>query len=180
MSKKRQKDFLALYEPVHSKFERFCRARVYGDMEYQDLMNETLLKAYEKFETLRSKDAFLSFLFSISVRVLANTNRKKKETTKLNQEAFIVSDESSAADKNADVFMLYKAMSYLSEEQRESIILFEITGFNIKDIAEIQKTSESNVKQRLRRGRLKLREILTERNDDSVMINETKGGQNES
>ncbi|MFT4601314.1 MAG: RNA polymerase sigma-70 factor (ECF subfamily) [Arenicella sp.] len=112
------------------------------------------MKAYEKFETLRSKDAFLSFLFSISVRVLANTNRKKEETTKLNQEAFIVSDESSEADKNADVFILYKAMSYLSEEQRESIILFEITGFNIKEIAEIQKTSESKVKQRLRRGRL--------------------------
>jgi len=176
MSKKKQNEFLSLYEPVHDRFERFCRARVYGEMDHQDLMNETLLKAYEKFDTLRSKEAFLSFLFSISVRVLANTNRKKKETTKLNQEAFIVKDINSQTDKNAEVFMLYKAMTKLSVEQKECLILFEITGFSIKEISDIQNTSESNVKQRLRRGRIRLRELLTEK---SEFAQESKGGQNE-
>ncbi|MEO9533212.1 MAG: RNA polymerase sigma factor [Crocinitomicaceae bacterium] len=162
MNKKKQNEFLSLYKPVHERFERFCRARVYGEMEYADLMNETLMRAYEKFDTLKSKDAFLSFLFSISVRVLANTNRKRNETTKLNHEAFIVSDHSNLADKNADVHLLYLALGKLPEDQKESIILFEITGFSIKEIAAIQKTSESNVKQRLRRGRLKLREVLSD------------------
>ena len=45
MIKERQKRFLALYEPNHDRFERFCRARVYGRMEYQDLINESLLIA---------------------------------------------------------------------------------------------------------------------------------------
>ena len=68
MKKGRQQEkFLRLYEPIHDRFERFCRARVYGDMEFRDLMNETLLVAFEKFDTLKSKDAFLSFLFSGSV-----------------------------------------------------------------------------------------------------------------
>ena len=61
--RKKQKEFLALYEPIHMDFERFFRARVYGDMEFRDLMNETLLKAFEKFDELRSKKAFLSYLF---------------------------------------------------------------------------------------------------------------------
>ncbi len=162
MSKKKQKEFLALYEPVHERFERFCRARVYGDMEYTDLINETLLRAYQKFETLKSKEAFLSFLFSISVRVLANTKRKKKEEYhNFNDEAIRVEDVNSNTDKNAEVFMLYKALAQLQEDQRESIILFEISGFSIKEIAAIQDTSESSVKQRLRRGRLKLRELLS-------------------
>ncbi len=174
MSKKKQNEFLSLYEPVHDRFERFCRARVYGEMDHQDLMNETLLKAYEKFDTLRSKEAFLSFLFSISVRVLANTNRKKKETTKLNQEAFIVKDKNSQTDKNAEVFLLYRAMAKLSVEQKECLILFEITGFSIKEISEIQNTSESNVKQRLRRGRIRLRELLTEKSEFAQV---SKGGQ---
>ena len=47
-------------------------------MDYQDLMNDTLLVAFEKFETLKSEKAFLSFLFGISVRLLANNNKKKK------------------------------------------------------------------------------------------------------
>ena len=79
MSKKKQEQFLELYEPIHDRFERFCRARVYGNMDFRDLINETLLIAFEKFETLKSSDAFLSFLFGISVRILANKNRKNKE-----------------------------------------------------------------------------------------------------
>jgi len=46
-------------------------------------------------------------------------------------------------------------------DQRESIVLFEITGFSIKEIVEIQDDSVSSVKQRLRRGRERLEKILT-------------------
>ncbi|MFO0496195.1 MAG: RNA polymerase sigma factor [Flavobacteriia bacterium] len=51
-------------------------------------------------------------------------------------------------------------MALLPVVQKESLILFEIAGFNIREIAEIQQASESAVKQRLKRGRQKLTEIL--------------------
>jgi DNA-directed RNA polymerase specialized sigma24 family protein len=56
---------------------------------------------------------------------------------------------------------LYEALAQLPHEQRESIILFEISGFSIQEITVIQNASESAVKQRLKRGREKLMEILT-------------------
>jgi RNA polymerase sigma-70 factor (ECF subfamily) len=159
---KKQTEFLALYEPIHDRFERFCRARVYGDMDFRDLMNETLLKAYQKFDELRSKEAFLSFLFSISVRILANNKRKRKEDLdQFEAGAIQLLDVNSETDTSTDVYFLHKALAQLSEDQRECIILFEISGFTIKEIAAIQASTESSVKQRLRRGRLKLKEILT-------------------
>lgn len=162
MSKSKQKEFLKIYEPVHDRFERFCRARVYGDMDFKDLMNETLLLAFQKFGDLRDKKAFLSFLFSISVRILANNNRKKKENSDLFEtESQNYTDVNSNTDSDAEVFMLHKALAHLNEDQRESIILFEISGMSIKEISKIQETSESNVKQRLRRGREKLRQVLS-------------------
>jgi len=162
MTKTKQVLFLELYEPVHDRFERFCRARVYGNMEFRDLMNDTLLVAFEKFDTLKSTDAFLSFLFGISVRVLANYNQKKREdrfgkTT----ETFLIRDHNANAQQDADVHFLYQALATLSDDQRESILLFEISGFSIKEIAQLQNASESAVKQRLKRGREKLAEILT-------------------
>lgn len=160
--RKKQKEFLALYEPIHLDFERFCRARVYGDMEFRDLMNETLLRAFEKFEELRSKEAFLSYLLSISVRILANNKRKRKEDSDSFEKIVIQTpDVNSNTETKAESYFLRKALAQLPEEQRESIILFEISGFSIKEIAVIQKASESSVKQRLRRGRIRLREILT-------------------
>lgn len=159
---RKQKNFLELYEPIHDRFERFCRARVYGDMDFRDLMNETLLKAYQKFDELRSKDAFLSFLFSISVRILAN-NKRKKKTDRFNDgnDIPVIIDQNAHSDSPTDVFFLHQALAKLPEEQREAVILFEITGFSIKEIAEIQHSSETAVKQRLRRGRIGLKKILS-------------------
>lgn len=178
MDKKRQKRFLKLYEPVHANFERFCRARVYGDMDYKDLMNETLLKAYQNFDSLRNEKAFLSYLFSISVRILSNNQRKNKaELQSYSAQEFKVKDDDMQTDKDAEVYLLHQALAKLPEDQRESLILFEISGFSIKEIADIQDSSESAVKQRLRRGRLKLKEILSF--DGTAVQSDRKVGEEE-
>lgn len=166
MSKSKQEIFLELYEPVHERFERFCRARVYGNMEHGDLINETLLVAFEKLDTLKSKKAFLSFLFGISVRILSNNNKKITErhlNTEVNDSEKVPSQNNT--DLDAEIHFLYKALSELSEDQRECLILFEISGFKIKEIAKIQNASEDAVKQRLKRGRKRLSEIMTFESD---------------
>lgn len=162
MQKTKQDEFLKLYEPVHERFERFCRARVYGDMEYRDLINETLLVAYNKFESLKSKDAFLSYLFSTAIRILGTKNQKIKEGRYSElHEINGITDQNADSQRDVNVHFLYEALSKLNENQRESIILFEISGFSIKEIAEIQHSSQDAVKQRLKRGREKLAQILT-------------------
>jgi len=160
--KEKQVQFLKLYEPVHERFERFCRARVFGELDFRDLMNDTLLVAFEKFDTLKSHDAFLSFLFSISVRILSNLRQKKREV-RLSDD--INSDQLKDSGVNpqqfADIYYLYETLRKLPDAQRESIILFEISGFSIAEIAQIQASTESAVKQRLKRGREKLVELVT-------------------
>ncbi|ASS47258.1 MAG: hypothetical protein A3D31_15545 [Candidatus Fluviicola riflensis] len=158
----KQDRFLSLYEPVHNRFERFCRARVYGKMEFRDLMNETLLVAFEKFDSLRSEAAFLSFIIGISIRILAN-NSKKKQEDYLNKEehALLIANHGNATSLDTEIHFLHQALALLPNEQQESIILFEIAGFSIREIAEMHNASEDAVKQRLKRGRAKLAEILT-------------------
>jgi len=134
-------------------------------MEYQDLMNDTLLVAYQKMATLKSEKAFLSFLIGISVRILANHHKKKKEDSIADPISFDLIDVNANAERDAEVFMLHKALALLPDDLRESIILFEISGFSIKEIMEVQGVSESAVKQRLKRGRAKLIEILTFESD---------------
>jgi RNA polymerase sigma factor (sigma-70 family) len=72
------------------------------------------------------------------------------------------------------VHFLHVALAQLVEEQREAIILFEIAGFSIKEIVEIQAVSQSAVKQRLKRGREKLVEILT--HESSLKMGEVNHG----
>tara|TARA_R110002050_G_scaffold70889_1_gene152654 strand:+ start:92 stop:628 length:537 start_codon:yes stop_codon:yes gene_type:complete len=170
MNKAKQQKFLNLYKPVHERFERFCRARVYGGMDHKDLMNDTLLKAFESFDKLRSDQAFLSYLFSISTRLLANNSRKMKpEYQNFERETDQVLDVNAKTDLKVEIKLLYEAISKLNILQKECIILYEISGFSIREVAEIQSSSESAIKQRLRRARLQLKEILS--SNYSIQIN---------
>ena len=63
MSKDKQAHFLLLYEPVHDRFERFCRARAFGEMDFRDLINETLLIAYQRMDTHAKKWCWLPIQF---------------------------------------------------------------------------------------------------------------------
>lgn len=161
MNRSKQKKFLKLYEPVHDRFEKFCRARAYGDMPYDDLINETLLVAYTRMSEIRNKEAFLSFLIGISTRILSNSNRKKK--AEVVDDEFILTnyaDPKAQMEQQYNVELLHRSLAQIPKEQRETLILFEITGFSIKEITQIQDSGESAVKQRLARGRKALAEIV--------------------
>ena len=151
---------MTLYEPVHDRFERFCRARVYGEMEHGDLINESLLTAYQKFDSINDKSKLLSFLIGTAVKILSNSSRKMKAETgviDINSSRAIATQNT---ESRIEVRLLHEAISKLPKEQKESVILFEITGYSIKEIADLHGVGESAVKQRLRRGRMRLQELL--------------------
>jgi len=155
--KRDQETFLRLYEPVHESFARFCHARVYGLMEAEDLIAESILCALEKFHELKEEKAFLGYLFSIATNLLNKKNRRLKFSGKYNEKsAHSIQDESLDAETRLDIQVLYQALNTLPTQQKEALILFEISGFSIREVSEIQKSSESAVKQRLKRGRTAL------------------------
>lgn len=162
MAEEKQKAFMKLYEPVHAQFERFCKARVYGQLDFKDLMHDSLIIAFNKFESLKEERAFLHFLFGIAIRILSN-NKKKKSLDYHDNLNSVVSSTPVLSDteRNIELEHLKIALSRLPEEQKEAILLFEIGGFSIKEIASLQESSESAVKQRLSRGRQNLLVLLT-------------------
>ena len=163
MSNRKQKKFLELYRPVHDRFEKFCRARAYADMPYEDLINDTLLVAYQKMDEIKKQSSFLSYLIGISIRILANARKKNKAI--IPEDEFVLKnfeDPDNQIERQFEVEMLYQGLAMLPDQQREALILFEIVGFNIKEIMDLQNSGESAVKQRLARGRKGLSKILSE------------------
>lgn len=158
MTEDRRIIFMSLYEPVHARFERFCQARAYGQTDWKDLMQDTVVVAFNRLNELKNPDAFLSFLCGIAIRLLSNSNRKKKEDYLAACEGIL--NHAPADCNDAEALMnrdlLYAALGKLPEAQREAIILFELSGFSIREIAEMQSSGESAVKQRLLRGRQQL------------------------
>lgn len=124
-------------------------------------MNESLMIAFQKMDQLEKEGSFLSFLIGISRRLIANHNRKKKLLAPSDEKMMQnYADPEDQAGKRFNVAFLHQALAYLPEAQREALILFEITGFSIKEIASLQDSSEAAVKQRLSRGRKGLTTIV--------------------
>ncbi|MEM6348263.1 MAG: RNA polymerase sigma factor [Bacteroidota bacterium] len=156
-----QNAFMDLYRPVHERFSRYCEAKAYGKMEAKDLMSESLLRAYEAFGKLKDQGAFLHFLFGIAHRVLLNHIRRQKFQGPFDEEALLQLPTTERSPEGAaERYLLYKALQQLPDAQREALILFEISGFSIKEIEQIQHASKSAVKARLARGRKALAKLL--------------------
>ena len=154
---------MALYRPIHKRFVRYCQARAYGHYDPEDLVNETVLKAYEKFDEVKQPEAFLYYLFSIAKNILRNNARRQKFHGDFEEEqaANLVGGENQG-EANLEAEMLYKALDQLPEEQREAVILFDLSGFSVKEVMELQNAGSSAVKTRLSRGRKRLAELLKE------------------
>ena len=141
MSRERKKIFIGLYNPIHSRFERFCKARVYGEMDYKDLMHDTIVIAFQKFDLNVEHKTFLSFLFGISIRVLANN--KRRDVKKTTHQIYLAQKDISYDQgfEKEEIEHLYTALNLLSEIQKECLILFEIVGYSLKEIAELHRTN---------------------------------------
>jgi RNA polymerase sigma-70 factor (ECF subfamily) len=153
--------FIECYKPYHKQLNLYCLALSKNEDDAKDLMGSTLEIAFKKFESLKDRGKFKYFIFGIASKITNNERRKWSNKifvsdTNLNQQ--ISSNQDS--EQSADYYFLHQALQRLKQSTREAIVLFELEGFSIKEIAEIQNTNENTIKTRLSRGRAELKSIL--------------------
>ncbi len=167
---KHEQEFLALLKPHHDRLARFARAMTTSREDAEDLVSDTLLIAFEHFGDLRDSQAFLGWLFSIASRL----QKRRRWKARLFQRFTTFDDDGSdtlntyeeqrtnSPETLVDVELLYEALEKLPHKHREAFVLFEVSGFSLAEIQEVQGGSLSAVKMRLVRAREQLRELLGE------------------
>ena len=159
--KRKQSEFLQMYEPIHENFVRFCQARARRVMNYEDLVSEATLKAYQNWDNIEKKESLKYFLFTTARNLVLNTVRKKQELS-LDAVTTEYVGSNNNGEKDMEIEFLYQQLEKLSDVKKEALILFEINGFSIKEIAQIQGVSEGAVKVNLSRGRKELQLLMTD------------------
>ncbi len=72
----KQQRFMKLFQPAQPRLQRFVLAMTRDAERAKDIVSETILIAFQRFETLRHDEAFLSFLFTIATRVARRTAQR--------------------------------------------------------------------------------------------------------
>ena len=150
--------FLAQYQRIHEPFVRYCSSRAFGILSAEDLVQEAVLAALKQFEQIRDPEKLLSYLIGTVRNILRNKYRQRKfqapwEEHRLQQ----LQDQAPSPEVAMDINILLNAIDQLPEKQGEAILLFEISGFSIREISELQESSEAATKTRLSRARQRLR-----------------------
>jgi len=121
-------------------------------------MQEVFLKAFSKFHTLREPGNARAWLLQIARRSCIDHYRRRTPEQPI-PEGTPAPPQQSGEDRVAH---LHRAISELPETFREPITLYYINGRNCSSVAKTLGITESAVRSRLSRARLKLHEILAE------------------
>jgi len=158
-------DFIELLKPVYSNAINYCIALTRNKVDAKDLLQDSLLKALEKFAALKDDKKFKSWLFTILTRqyyALYQKSITKKtfpdrsyyETVEFPR---LFEKEMNELTQKA----LLDALSMITEKERVAIVLFEVGDFSMEEIRLIQgEKSLSAVKSRISRTRIKLKELI--------------------
>jgi RNA polymerase sigma-70 factor (ECF subfamily) len=130
-------------------------------MDTEDLVQECVLRTIEDYNKVRDRERLLSFMIGVANNVCNNQIRLHiKQRTYSEEEARSLLTRPQNADSLTDIGILYECLHSLPNRQREAIIMFEITGFSMKEIAVILDSSEGAIKTLVSRGRDKLKEMM--------------------
>lgn len=164
-----------LYKPVESQISAYCRVITGNESAAGDLLQDTLLTAFEGFQNLRKTESFIYYLCSIARHRFLNLKRRKKlfgDSTEMDRKDQTISADS--IELQPDIQLLYSAISKLNSDQREVLLMFHIMGFSLSDIQQQLKLSEAAVKNRLTRARVRLKQLLTDRESEFTKAFATK------
>ncbi len=158
-------EFTQLLKPHYNDAVNYCRALCAGQdlVETEEILQQSLLKAFEKVDSLKNPDRFKNWLFQIITNSFYNATRRPFWKRFVSQNTVIEGKDFRiyAANFFDENQILIAALARLEPIERAAILLFELGGFSIKEITEIQdENSVSAVKSRLSRTRLKLKELM--------------------
>ncbi|NQU05559.1 MAG: RNA polymerase sigma factor, partial [Calditrichaeota bacterium] len=136
---------------------RFARSLTGSKENGDDLLQDALIRAWRAYPRLRDQDKFKSWLLTI----ISNTHRSLRRTWWVKR----VIGLEEAPDFHHPEGLPYEekelvrmALQGVPIAMREALVLFEVLGMSVAEVAEHQKVSLSAVKSRLARGRVKLKE----------------------
>jgi RNA polymerase sigma-70 factor (ECF subfamily) len=162
----------AAYGQLVRKYQaRLCTSltHVCGSLDdAEDIAQEAFVQAYVKLRTFAGGSAFYTWLYRIAVNAAISRRRKRREQTsvehKRDEHGLEPLDDGERADerllREERAGQVQRALSRLSDEHRQILVLREIDDCDYDQIANILELPVGTVRSRLHRARLQLKEQL--------------------
>ena len=134
-----------------------AKAILKDDHDCADAIQETIVKAFAKLDTLRKDRYVKTWLMRILMNECYNICRRSEKILPIDQ---YMEQIETPQKESRNYGELYEAVQELREELRIPVVLYYVENFSCREIAEIMEISEGAVQKRLARAREKLKNRL--------------------
>jgi len=166
-----------LVELYSDRIYRLALKMLANTHDAEDVLQETFINALKALPNFEGRSSLSTWLYRIAINESLMLLRKRKLEVAIQEDDFVDGENEDSIEAYQlldwcclpeDVFMtnetraeLDRQIQKLPENLRTVFILRDIEALSIKETAETLELSETNVKTRLFRARLKLREELS-------------------
>ena len=161
----RVRSFSNLIEKYQDRIYTLISRSIKNQEDAKDITQNAFINAFSNLKKFRKESAFQTWLYRIAINLIKNHWRDKKNRVVVAEselKAFFdeyghrlneISDANKENESEELKYIVNDLISFLPIEQKQIFILYYITGHTCREIAEIFKTSVSNIKIQLYRGR---------------------------
>ncbi|HVM61123.1 MAG TPA: sigma-70 family RNA polymerase sigma factor [Verrucomicrobiae bacterium] len=174
---------LAAFEELVSRYEKrvytLARRIVGQEQDAEDVTQQAFLSALEHLDGFREEASFYTWLMRITTHAALKVIRRRKGLPTVSLEEITEPPEGYEGIPHPEIIadwrqspeelvqrreiqeLLDQALAKLDEKHRLVFLLRDVEGMSVQETATTLGLSEANVKVRLLRARLQLRELLT-------------------
>ncbi|MBI5385382.1 MAG: sigma-70 family RNA polymerase sigma factor [Verrucomicrobia bacterium] len=172
--------FEALARRHEGAIYSLARRMLQNEHDAEDVTQQTFLSALEHLDGFRGEASFATWIRRIATHAALKIIRKRRGLDMTSLEAATEERENydgiahpeyiadwtqspeQLVQKNETVRLIEDALGQLDDKHRLVFLMRDVQGLSVKETADALGLSEANVKVRLLRARLQLRERLTE------------------
>jgi len=147
--------FVSLIHTHKVKLYRIAKAMLHDEVDIEDAMQTTILKAYENIKKLKNEEFFQTWLIRILINHCNEIIRSYKKVIAMEE-----SDYQMISFDDYEDLDLHNAIQSLNEELRAVTVLYYYEDMNQENIATLLEIPKGTVKSRLSRAREQLQEQL--------------------
>lgn len=155
-------DFKAALADLIPYLRAFARSLCRDASEADDLAQEALIKAWRARDSFEPGTNLKAWVFMILRNHFYSERRKawRKNEIATDSEIERPGPKTAAQDASIALAEVREALSHLSEDQREAIILVGAGGFAYEEAAEICGVAVGTIKSRVSRARIALADLI--------------------
>ena len=159
--------FDRLLGELRPKLHRYCARMTGSVIDGEDAVQEALVKAIEAFPAFDAIENPEAWLFRIAHNATLDLLRRRtrQEARQAEKELEMIVDPVSTVEDRLNAAVSLRTFMRLPAAQRSSVILMDVLGYSLAEIADVTEASLPAVKAALHRGRVRLKELAEEPED---------------